>query len=270
MGTTSDFARFTEVDNLTQDWLFNVTAGVADAISVGDLVYDAGSDVARPADKLTSLTTEALDQAQFAQKFVGVSQEKILAAETNTTKRYTVRVDGVMDFNCASNTFNKGDLIGVYSDGSTLDPQKVDKVTHPALAIGVVVKYYGSATTRVRARIVSRKTWDLSSDWAAVPKLFDGQKVATTNALSDGNQTLTVASALFQSMVPTAARSVTLPDETRSKGLAFVIWNNSGGANTITMKKSGGTDVDGTAGIPQGKIGVALCDGTTWYGIVSA
>jgi hypothetical protein len=266
MSTTNDFARFTEVDNLTQDWLFNV----GDAIGVGDLVYDNGSDVARPADKLTSLTTEALDQAQFAQKFIGCSQEQILAAETNSTKRFTVRVDGVMDFNCPSQTFNKGDLVGIYSNGTNLDPQQVDKVTHPALAIGIVVKYYGSATTRVRARIVSRKTWDIVSNWAS-PALFDGQTVAATNTLTDANQTLTVASAMFQKMVPTAARSVTLPKEAQSKGLTFIFWNNSGGANTVTFKKSdGSTNVDGTAGVTQGKVGIFMCDGATWYGVLSA
>src|SRR5207302_580830 len=98
--------------------------------------------VAYPADQLATLSTEALDQAQFPALFVGVSQEQVLAAETNVNKRITVRTDTIADFKCPSQTWKKGDLVGIYSNGTTLDPQQVDKVTIPMLAIGMVVKEY--------------------------------------------------------------------------------------------------------------------------------
>lgn len=160
MGSTNNFNRFTEVDNLTQSWLFNV----GDAIAFGDLLYDNGSDVARPADKQASQSSEAADQVLFASLFCGVSQQQILSGETNATKRITVRVQGVMDFACPSQTFNKGDLVGIYSDGiSSPDPQKLDKVTTIDKAIGCVVKSYLTATTTVRVELIAKKYMNLAA-----------------------------------------------------------------------------------------------------------
>ncbi len=158
MGTTNDANRFVLPDNLTQDWLIPYAlASGAYGVAVGDLMYDAGSGVAYPADRQSSQGSEAADQALFASKFVGVSQQQVLSTETNALKRLTVRTDCVVEITCVSNTFNPGDMVGIYSTGSTSpDPQKVDKVSNPALAIGVVTKYYGSATTRVQCRLTAR------------------------------------------------------------------------------------------------------------------
>lgn len=175
MGTTNDANRFVLPDNLTQDWLIPYAlSSLAYGVAVGDLCYDAGSGVGYPADRLTSTGTAAGDQALFASKFVGVSQQQVLSTETNALKKFTVRTDAVIEITCVSQTFNVGDMVGIYSNGSTLDPQKVDLVTNPALAIGVVTKYYGSATTRVQCRVQARNGAD-----SVATKLFTGGTLTT-------------------------------------------------------------------------------------------
>lgn len=255
MGTTADFNRFALPDNLTQDWLFNV----GDAISFGDLMYDGGSDKARPADTMTSLTTEALDQDQFAAKFIGVAQQQILAAETNANKRLTIRTDCVCEFKCPSQTFNKGDLVGIYSNGTNLDPQQVDAATQSEQAIGIVVKYYGTATTRVRVRIFDRKTLDIVSSIQSA-SLGDQQNAGVT-AAGDANQTLTVASQIIQKCTPTAARTWTLPAVAQSKGFWFYVVNQSTGF-AITVQNATPTTI---GVVLASSTGLFFCDGANWY-----
>jgi hypothetical protein len=162
------------------------SAASAIAVGVGDLCYwknqDATyGDVAYPADQFASLGTEALDQAAFAGLFVGVSQEQILASETNKFKRFTVRTDCVCLFKCPSQTFKHGDLVGVYSNGATLDPQQVDLTLNPAAAIGIVIKDYPAATTSVEVQILSRYAFPPS---AGAPGYMVGQGGAVTQATS--------------------------------------------------------------------------------------
>jgi hypothetical protein len=220
MGAVNDFNRFVLPDNLTQDWLI---AG-SQAIGVGDFMFDGGSDVAKPADQLSGLASEALDQFQFAQKFIGVSQQQVLVSETSTTKRITIRTDGIVEATCPSLTWNKGDLVGIFSTGGgglgAISPQQVDKVTQPGLAIGIVTKAFLSATTRVRFRILSRKTDSFLSS-LQFSDLFSLQAIQTVTTDTDANQTYVVSSPMFHNMVPTAARTVTLPLETQSRGLVF-------------------------------------------------
>jgi hypothetical protein len=260
MGATPDYNRFSLPDNLSQDWLFNV----GDAISFGDLMYDNGSDVARPADKMTTLATEVLDQEQFAVKFIGVAQQQILASELNATKRLTIRTDCVCDFTCPSQTWNKGDLVGIYSNGTTLDPQQVDLAGQPGQSIGVVVKYYGVATTRVRVRIFDRKTLDIL-DTIQSGALGDQQNVGVTT-MADADTILTVGSKIIQKMTPTAARAVTLPALAQSKGFWFYI-NNLATSFAITVKNPAAATIGVVSG---GFTGLFFCDGATWYSIIGS
>ena len=265
MGTANNFQRFSQVDNANQDWLFNV----GDAIAVGDLMYYTSGDKARPADKLATLTTEELDQKQFADLFIGVSRQQILSTETNANKRLTLRTYGVADFKCPSQTWNKGDLVGIFSDGANLDPQQVDKVSLPVLAIGTVTKYYSAVTTTVRIAFFSKYTdrFSESAQFAGVGGL-QGHGVT---ALADAAATLTVKSDPILNMVPTAARNVTLPTEAQSKQLKFYFTNNSAGAFSVTFKASdGATAIKGNGVVPQNKTGIFWCDGTNWNGMVSA
>src|SRR6185503_13992009 len=63
-----------------------------------------------------------------------------------------------VDIDCSSATFEVGDKIAAVEQGSgtALENAKVAKTTDETLAIGYVVKRYASATTRVRARLISR------------------------------------------------------------------------------------------------------------------
>ena len=165
MGATQNIQNpFPQPDNLTQDFLIPYAfAGIGINVSVGDLVYYKGTistalggDVAYPAEQLASLGSEALDQIQFAKLFLGVSQQKVLSAETNATKRFTVRVEGPVLAKCPSQAWKVGDLVGVYSNGVTLDAQQVDKVTQRALAIGVCINESSVAATTVQFEMESR------------------------------------------------------------------------------------------------------------------
>lgn len=158
MSSTNDANRFALPDNLTQDWLFSV----GDAVGVGDLMYDNGSDVARPADKQADQGSLAANQLYFAQRFCGVSQQQVLSAETNATKRVTLRTEGVMEFACQSATFKRGDRVGIDENdgGDACNPQRVIAVTDQAKAIGVVIKNYASAVTRVLVYVKAARTTD--------------------------------------------------------------------------------------------------------------
>ncbi len=155
MGSVNAPNRFTGVDNLTQDWLFNVT----DAVGVGDIMWNAGSDVARPADKITAKGSTALNQAYLAARFVGLTQQAILAVETLATKRFTIRTEGKATFPCASATFTRGTIVGVdCAAGVCLANQVIALAdqTVTTSGIGVVTKDYLTATTSVEIYFVAR------------------------------------------------------------------------------------------------------------------
>jgi len=234
-GTTNNFSRFVLPDNLTIDMCFNV----GDAISVGDLCYYTASDVARPADQMTTLAVEGLDQGKFAALFCGVSQEQILSTETSggiaanspSTKRFTLRTQGVMEFKCPSQTFNKGDLVGVYSNGTTLDPNQVDLVKLRANAIGVVVKYYGSATTLVRAYIQARYNDILANKPRSV-----GTLAATGSIISDAAAIVTElvkvtgADATKGVILPAGIPGMSITVYNTNASNALKVWPNVGAA----------------------------------------
>lgn len=151
-------------DNLTQIWLSTLANGVTGvATNIGDLMYDGGSGAAYPAGQQASQGSELLDQQLFAKNFIGCALDGILAAETNTTRRLTVKTEGVKLFTCPSQVFKIGDPVGIYSDGvHSPDPTQVDAAQSPAGTIGVVVPYpgnpgyYAAAVTQVAVYFVSR------------------------------------------------------------------------------------------------------------------
>lgn len=274
MGKVNDSARFVLPDNLTQDYLIPYALNqVGIAVGVGDACYFAGvaaaGDVAYPADQLASLGTEALDQIQFAKLFVGYSQQQILVSETNVTKRYTVRTDGVASAKCPSQTWKHGDLVGIFSNGIALDPQQVDKVTQPVLGFGVCVKDQPTPTTRVTFRYSSRYA-DEVIDSLQFAATGEQQSMNNVNVLTDANQVFTVASPFFSQMQNSVARTITLPKEAASGKLQFWVHNLAASAGSITFLGSAGGNALGTAVIPAGKFGMAFCDGLTWYSLISA
>ena len=125
-------------------------------ISIMDLMYQATDD-ARPATSQSDQGTETLNQRLFAKNFLGVaasarSASDAVAGVVRVHRRY------IVEYPCQSATFEYGDLVGASEngDGDGLLAQKVEKVTSKDLAIGIVRKRYGSATTTVLVEFFSR------------------------------------------------------------------------------------------------------------------
>lgn len=101
-------------------------------------------------------------QYNFAQLFVGQSGQRYDGSNpvaTTGSKDGTIRIDttGVFEFDCASASFNAGDLVGPDNNGGTaLYTQQVVKVASKYLAIGRVEKTVASVT-KVKVRLFGQK-----------------------------------------------------------------------------------------------------------------
>lgn len=254
-------------DNRSQTFPFPAST----AVSVGDLLtWNDGALVAKPANARADKGSKALNQADFRTLFLGVAADQRLSTETSTgnDSRRLVIIDGIFDCDCASATFEVGDLIGIDRDATPLNMnQQVIKVATPNLAIGFVTKREPSAVTKVRCRLTSSLMYGLAY---MAGKSVGGNQGQGATTLADGAATLTVDANPYLNMVPTAARNVTLPAEAQSKGLEFYFTNNSAGANTVTFLASGGGGIKGNGACPQNKTIHLWCDGTNWNGLVSA
>lgn len=123
------------------------------------------SDAAQPVSA-TQVSATALSQAYFAKRFAGISSQ-YYGGEAITSVQLAIGVKdgyfransgGVFDFDCASATFNEGDLVGMAkASGNNLENQKVEAVLTQAQAIGKVVQA-ATATTTVRVEIFGQKS----------------------------------------------------------------------------------------------------------------
>ena len=235
------------------------------AVSRFDLMYwDASAQLARNLTQKATLGSESLDQADVARNFLGASVDQLLATEAAGQIR-NVQTDGVVDYDCVSQTFNLGDLVGpTWFGGAALVNQAVTKVPFLQLAIGIVTANVTTAVTRVRFRLISRVAFDL-----VTAKLgTGGGQGAGSLALADATQTL-LENQLYAylSMPASAARTVTLPAEAQSTGIEFKFSNT--GTASVTFAGVANA-VRGNAVVPTLKNGFFYCDGTYWYGVVSA
>lgn len=126
------------------------------AIAVNDLCYYNGSSTIYPASSQTDQGTLEANQRLFARNFCGRSCDHRNAADPAVTN-FPIQERWTEEVECVSATFNVGDLVGACenSGGTALVNAKVRKVTDRSLAIGRVLKYYASATTRVLVEFVS-------------------------------------------------------------------------------------------------------------------
>ena len=121
-------------------------------VEIGDLLYLATDDV-RPAAALASQGTLAATQEAFHDNFVGVAMQ---CSPSGSSAPIRVATTGVFEFECASATFDVGDLIGGNDAGvGELDAQIVDEVATPNLAVGRCVKRVSPAGTKVLVDVVS-------------------------------------------------------------------------------------------------------------------
>lgn len=239
----------------SHDQLQKFVADGSLAIDVGDLMYHTGDD-AKPASSQADQGTEALNQELFAANFCGVANQKRLSTET-TAGTVLVRTDGLWEFPCTSSTFEIGDFVGAdeAASGTALEDQSVKAVTDPNLAIGVVVKRYSSATTKVLCRLMSRVSSQVTRE-AYIPS-------AAQQALS-GAGALNVTS-YYSAWTTTGADAGTLADGVRVGQLKKIQLIVDGGDGTLTPSNlSGGTTITFA---DAGDYALLRWDGTNWVAI---
>jgi hypothetical protein len=125
----------------------------ATVIEIGDLLWQ-DTDDAKPAAGLSNHGTEAANQQALANAFLGVAMQRSRSGETAPVR---VATTGVFEFDCASGTFELGDLVGVDTNagGTALLNQQVAKVSDSLHAIGRIAKRQSAATTAVLVDIRS-------------------------------------------------------------------------------------------------------------------
>lgn len=139
----------------------------ADVIEHGDLLYLSGGAKPRPASAFPISGDAAYNELSFAQHFLGVSAQ---ASAAGDTKDLTFHSHGEFEFDCASQTFQLGQMVAPLQTAGALVDQSVQKTSNPGKAIGKVVQAYTNATTRVVVRINSR----LLGDELSVPTSSSG------------------------------------------------------------------------------------------------
>lgn len=137
------------------------TIATAKAVDAGDLVGMSSGTLVKASDTAWD-TNLATTQTAFALLFLGVAAQ----TKTSTTVARVfgnsednvimVSSAGVYEFDCASATFEVGDLVGPAKDtGNALLDDKVVGVASEAYAIGRVVER-GTSITRVKVRLLSK------------------------------------------------------------------------------------------------------------------
>jgi hypothetical protein len=271
MSSTFGGSRFVLSGPVTTTVL-NVPASTT--ISIGDLLYWNGT-AAVPLSAATGSGTALIDQAIIAASFVGVSQQGRISAQTTTgypgfpITGIVIGTDVIYEADCASATFEAGDLVGVISSGAAavgaISDQSVVAVSQPNLAIGYVVQKYSSATTTVRVRLLGKNQIAFANPNDR--QVGSGQIVGPGTLAAGAATTLTVGSAAIQVGTPTATRIVTLPAVASSKGLVFYIVNTAAATHAFTINNAGATTIGTVAAT---KTGIFFCDGTAWYATIGS
>jgi hypothetical protein len=122
-------------------------------IEIGDMVYQE-SGAAKPASAAEDQGTEAANQEAFHDLFVGIAMQHSPAGSADSVR---IATTGVFEMDCASATFELGDLCGADEDsgGTALQNQTVAKVMTANVAIGRCAKRVNPAATRVLVSVES-------------------------------------------------------------------------------------------------------------------
>ncbi len=120
----------------------------ATVVAINDFLWLDTDDV-KPASDQADQGTPQANRQEFKDNFIGVSAQRSQATETADVR---ILKSGVADVECASATFEIGDLVGLAENGAgdALENQKVVGVAAAADAIGICVQREASAVTKVR------------------------------------------------------------------------------------------------------------------------
>lgn len=137
-----------------------VTVATAKAVSTGALVGMSSGTLVNASDT-TWDTNIAGTQADFTPLFLGVAaQDKVanVARVHGNSEDNKIRVatSGIWEFDCASATFEVGDLVGpAKASGNALEDEKVVAVADETMNIGRVIER-GTSITKVKVEILSK------------------------------------------------------------------------------------------------------------------
>ena len=125
----------------------------ASVIEIGDLVYQDKDD-AKPASAQADQESEEANQKLFAGNFLGVAMQRSHSGDTDPVR---VATTGVFEFDCLSNNFELGDLVGIDENigGIALEDQQVTPVGTGEHAIARVAKRAATPTTSILVDIMS-------------------------------------------------------------------------------------------------------------------
>lgn len=136
--------------------LMSVRVDAATVVEVGDLVF-LDTDDAKPASAFTWTTDLATTQANFADKFLGVSHSQKKATDPAGTITVDIGPDATYEFAVASATYEIGDDLGPSKDPSAnkLLNQQLEGVAASTQGIARAMEYKASASTALRMSFAS-------------------------------------------------------------------------------------------------------------------
>jgi hypothetical protein len=122
-------------------------------IEIGDLVWQDIDDAKR-ASGIANKDSETANQEAFVDVFLGVAMQRSRSGDTSPIR---VATTGVFEFDCPSDTFELGDLVGVDENaaGTALLNQQVTHVDWSKRAIGRIAMRQSTAATSVLVDIRS-------------------------------------------------------------------------------------------------------------------
>lgn len=211
---------------------------------VGDACYlDEADNTMKPASSFTDQGSAAATRRAFAALYAGIALNRQLSTDS-TGRPAKLLIDTLIEFPCASATFEAGDYVGPTYTAGVLSDQEFTKVTDPREAIGKVVKRYASATTTVKVRVTSKVLMGLLLDSQAP----EGVEGIPGDAAGEAGAALTYAGG--QGGLHTTGTGGAGGAATWRGGLGAASTSGTGGAGGATTVggATGGASSSGTGG----------------------
>lgn len=176
-------------DLYSQRLELNVTAGTS--INPGDWVWWNGTtlkSVGGSADNLVATwASEEVARRDAICRCVGIADFQCNSDDKHD-RTVAVRQHGIVKVPCTSFTPVIGDMVGFEkASGNYLEAQKVQRVTHPSDAIGIVVEDPGAASTEVDIMFFGAFFFRLTSLVKTLGPLYVADLSGANNILIDYN-----------------------------------------------------------------------------------